>query len=104
MKTWSRDQLAVASLMRLDERVLVQLRAAVWLGRSQSVRARAKSPRKEATAFQLNREPRKETRFLAYGVQSRRGESVRALRGLRLVPSQLFVPRWEPRVRRRYVV
>src|SRR5260221_11890922 len=82
--------------MRFDERVLVQLRAAVWLGRLHWVRARAKSPRKESTAFQLNREPRKETRFLTSGVQSRRRGSLRVLRGLGLVPIQLFVPRWKP--------
>src|SRR3989442_1578188 len=103
MKTWSRDQLAVASLMRFDENVLVQLSDAVWLGRSQSVRARAKSPRKESTAFQLNREPRKETRFLMSGVQSSRSVSLRVLRGLGLVPIQLLVPRWKPGVGSGYV-
>src|SRR5258708_18922546 len=98
MKTWSRDQPAVASLMRFEESVLVQLRAAVWLGRLHWVRASAKSPRKESTACQLNREPRKETRFLTSGVQSSRRVSLRVSRGLGLVPIQLLVPRWNPGV------
>src|SRR5258708_13145501 len=103
MKTWSRDQPAVASLMRFDERVLVQLRAAVWLGRLHWVRASAKSPRKESTACQLNKEPRKDTRFLLSGVQSRRRVSLRVVRGLGLVPIQLLVPRWKPGVGSGYV-
>ena len=67
MKTWSRDQATVASLIVEGERVFVQLSAADWFGRSQSVRASGKSPRKASTAFQLNNEPRNEKLFCDLG-------------------------------------
>src|SRR4029078_3628935 len=98
MNTWSRDQATVASLIVEEDRVLFQFRDAVWLGRSQSVRASAKSPRNAATAFQLKRDPRNEIVFWGLGTKSRRRVSLRVRRGLGLVPIQLLAPRWKPGV------
>src|SRR6185503_2081149 len=98
MNTWSRDHPTFASLIVDGERVLTQLRAAVWFGRSQSVRASGKSPRKASTAFQLNSDPRKEMVFCTLGTKSRRRVSLRVRRGFGLVPIQLFDPRWNPGV------
>src|SRR4051812_24200963 len=98
MKTWSRDQAPVTSLIVEGLRVLVQLRAAVSFGRFQSVRARSKVPRKASTAFQLNLDPRNEMLFCAFSAKSRRRVSLRVLRGFGLVPIQLVAPRWKPGV------
>jgi len=78
--------------------VLVQLRAAVSLGRFQSVRAERERAAERVHCLPAEVRAAERDVVLRIVAKSNRNVSFRVLRGFGLVPIQLVAPRWKPGV------